>query len=160
MLQDNYTFLEEYKSLEKLCNEIYDAKNGVTCYINEMNERYDSIAASIPGWKDDYYTLKRLRHIRNQLTHEVGTLETEMCTPNDIEYLVTFKQRILSRTDPLAQLILAKKRASPPIDEEPDWPSRPYTPPPRQPDSFWLAFLPLLAVLGVMFLIFFFSTQK
>ena len=32
----NLNFFENYKKLEKLCNEILSVNNGVTQYINEM----------------------------------------------------------------------------------------------------------------------------
>lgn len=158
MLYENYDFLEKFKALEKLCNEIYDAKNGVTCYINEMNERYDYTAASIPNWKEDYRMLKRLRHIRNQLTHDVGTLETQMCTSADIEYLVEFRLRILKRNDPLAMLTKAKKNAVPTYPTEyyddeppyrPHYPHHPHNPDPSSFDTggFIIVLLSILSVI-------------
>ena len=158
MLYENYDFLEKFKALEKLCNEIYDAKNGVTCYINEMNERYDYTAASIPNWKEDYRMLKRLRHIRNQLTHDVGTLETQMCTTADIEYLVEFRLRILKRNDPLAMLTKAKKHSV--GEEEPPYRPRTYTPPQSETSSSWLALIPLLFLLGFLIFVLFISSYK
>ena len=34
---DNYKFLEEYKRLDALCNDIFGVKDGVSEYIRQMN---------------------------------------------------------------------------------------------------------------------------
>ena len=94
-------FIDTYKSLEKLCNDMYGEK-GVSVYIQTMESVCSQQKRSIAGWDDFYYTLKRLRWLRNQIVH-----------PSDVDYEVTEKnifdtQRIyndlLCRKDPLAIL--------------------------------------------------------
>lgn len=100
----NVAFLETYKRLDKLCQELYDAEKGVTSYIDDLKQQSAIGRRRIPGWDHDRNQLIALRHLRNRLTHEVGTMEKPLCTQEDIKEIETMHQRILSRTDPLAQL--------------------------------------------------------
>ena len=104
MDQRNVAFLETYKRLDKLCQELYDAEKGVTSYIDDLKQQSAIGRRRIPGWDHDLNQLIALRHLRNRLTHEVGTMEEPLCTQEDIKEIETMHQRILSRTDPLAQL--------------------------------------------------------
>ena len=70
--------------------------------------------------------LKRLRHIRTQLAHEVGTMDAEMCDRRDIDWLKAFRQSILDTSDPVA--VLTRKSAA-------QRPSRRTAPAYRQPYS-------------------------
>lgn len=98
----NYTFFEEYKKLEKLCNDIYKSHNGVTNYIDDMNKIPSYIYKNIFNFEKDLSILKQLRHIRNKLAHETDAFNTTICKTEDIEWLKTFYERILNQTDPLA----------------------------------------------------------
>ena len=99
-------FLDEFKRLEKLCNEIYDQQHGVTMYIDEM-ERKSAIASGvIYDWDNDLRKLKRVRHIRNNLVHEPGYVSDHDWS--DIVYMKEFCRRILDQQDPLA--LLRKRR--------------------------------------------------
>ena len=62
------------------------------------------------GWKDDYYTLKHYRYIRNQIAHDAYADEENMCSKEDEEWLESFHRRIMTQTDPLA---LYQKTLSP-----------------------------------------------
>lgn len=104
MDQQNVAFLETYKRLDKLCRELYDAEKGVTSYIDDLKQQSAIGRQLVPGWDHDLNQLIALRHLRNRLTHEVGTMEEPLCTQEDIKEIETMHQRILSRTDPLAQL--------------------------------------------------------
>lgn len=104
MNNTNFIFFENYKKLEKICNEIYSANNGVTQYINEMENISYSKYRNIPNWISDLSTLKSLRHIRNQIAHNEGSFSENWCTLKDIEWLNAFYMRILKQTDPLALL--------------------------------------------------------
>ena len=104
MNQLNVAFLETYKRLDKLCQELYDDNKGVTSYIDDLKQQSAIGRRRIPGWDHDLNQLIALRHLRNRLTHEVGTMEKPLCTQEEIEEIETMHQRILSRTDPLAQL--------------------------------------------------------
>lgn len=100
----NLNFFENYKKLEKLCNEILSVNNGVTQYINEMENISSSKYHSIPNWNSDLSSLKRLRHLRNQMAHNEGAFSENLCTINDVEWIINFRSRILKQTDPLALL--------------------------------------------------------
>ena len=107
----NDDFLEAFKRLDKICREMYMNEKGVTSYINDMENTPQYESLYIANWNTDLRQLKRLRHLRNQLTHEVGTLNTDMCTQSDIDWLKSFCWRIFNRTDPLALLYIGKKKA-------------------------------------------------
>ncbi|MDE6746703.1 MAG: hypothetical protein K2J72_08710, partial [Oscillospiraceae bacterium] len=101
MLAIEERLFDEYKHVDKLCREIFSSQSGVTQYITEM-ERIASYGRSvIPSWNDDYYTLKRVRWLRNKIAHESGATE---CNWNDAAWLENFHRRLLARQDPLALL--------------------------------------------------------
>ncbi len=101
MLAIEERLFNEYKQVDKLCREIFSSQSGVTQYITEM-ERIASYGRSvIPSWNDDYYTLKRVRWLRNKIAHESGATE---CNENDAAWLENFHRRLLARQDPLALL--------------------------------------------------------
>lgn len=97
----NIEFLEEYKRIDKLCMEMYRAEKGVTSYIDDMKNTPLHKRKGIYSWDTDFNRLMQLRKIRNQLTHEVGAWDVELCTEEDIEWLITFRQRIFDGDDPL-----------------------------------------------------------
>lgn len=109
----NFIFFEEFKKLDKLCRELYNAPNGVTHYIDDMKAASWDNCRCIPNWKTDLETLIKLRHIRNHLAHTEGAFNENICTPNDIDWIKNFHQRIMSQSDPLAllnQMLRAKKQ--------------------------------------------------
>ncbi len=107
----NQQFLEEYKRLDKLCQEVLGTEKGITAYIDEMK---DSVGGIIPGWAEDLKMLKELRHIRNMLSHDVGTFDQNVCDIDDVEWLEDFHSRIMNGKDPLALLAkTAKKEKAP-----------------------------------------------
>ncbi|MBR5995119.1 MAG: hypothetical protein IK026_00840 [Eubacteriaceae bacterium] len=95
-------FLDEFKRLEKLCNEIYDQQHGVTLYIDEMEQRSSVASKVIYDWDNDLRKLKRVRHIRNNLVHEPGYLGDYDWS--DIAFMKEFCHRILDQQDPLVSL--------------------------------------------------------
>lgn len=104
----NNDFLEEYKQLDKLCREIYSSEKGVTSYLDEMKSVPESEWRGIPNWNSDLRRLSTLRHLRNCLTHEVGTLNEYICMKEDVDWLKEFYNRIFILNDPLS--LLRKKR--------------------------------------------------
>ena len=60
--------VNEFKHLEKICNEIYSEQHGVTLYINEMEQESGYYTGTIIGWDRDLANLKHVRHIRNRVT--------------------------------------------------------------------------------------------
>ena len=59
-------FINSYKRLEKLCNEIYDGNHGISAYIDDM-ARLTSAPLYVFSWNDDLKQLKHYRWIRNQI---------------------------------------------------------------------------------------------
>jgi hypothetical protein len=55
------------------------------------------------GLPEDYDKLKRLRWIRNQLSHEVG-YDSDICEDTDYDWLEAFSHRLYSANDPLATM--------------------------------------------------------
>ena len=106
MEYNNINFLEEYKRLDNLCRQIYriDNESGVTSYINDMNTRSLQERTKIPDFNSSLQRLKYLRGLRNKITHELDTLNRNMCTQTDIDWIMDFYDRILHQEDPLAQL--------------------------------------------------------
>ena len=136
-------FLEQYKRLEVLCNDIFSCRNGVSEYITQMEQIPFCKKRYITSWEKDYLTLKRLRWLRNKITHETSISD---CEGEDIEAISAFYARILNRQDPLAMLYkieqeqLSKEhsnRAEPqPRNNkvaEPDWSAIVQRLPERQP---------------------------
>ena len=99
----NDEFLEAYKSLDKICREIYRSdNNGVSSYIDDMERSWNG-QRYIANWDAERLSLVKLRHIRNKLSHETGTMYmNDMCSKSDIEWLRNFRERILNREDPIA----------------------------------------------------------
>ena len=100
----NVSFLEEYKRLDRLCCEIYRADKGITSYIEDMKSKELTECQFPHTWNSDLSNLLRLRKIRNQLTHEIGTLNVPLCTQADVDWLQGFRQKIYQAADPLALL--------------------------------------------------------
>ena len=103
-------FIDEFKHLEKICNEIYSEQHGVTHYINDMELKSGYASRIVPDWDKDIGYLKRVRHIRNNLVHESD--EVVDYDSSDIEFMKIFYQKIITQQDPLA---LLRKNATKPI---------------------------------------------
>ena len=91
-------FLEEYKSTDALCMDIYGC--GISDYINAMEETSAEYRGVIGGWKDTYYSLKHLRWLRNRITHD--TVATE-CSEKDIAAIRAFRRDLENGRDPVAR---------------------------------------------------------
>ena len=111
MYRTNIFFLEEFKRLDKLCRELYPSSKGVTSYIDDMKSTpgYDSV--HIPGWDYDLKMLTKLRRARNHLSHDVDSFAHDMCTQDEIDWLISFRTRILNSSDPLT--LLRKRKTAP-----------------------------------------------
>lgn len=107
MLAIEERLFDEYKQVDKLCREIFSSQSGVTQYITEMEQSASYGRSVIPSWDDDYYTLKRVRWLRNKIAHESGATE---CNENDAAWLENFHRRLLARQDPLALLSNANQK--------------------------------------------------
>ena len=104
----NYQFLEEYKLLDNLCRDIYgttpDNKLGVTLYLEDMDRKGNHGSIKIPEWTSDYNHLKNIRNARNELVHSRNSISYDICSQYDIDFIRSFKTRILNQTDPIALL--------------------------------------------------------
>ena len=107
----NIVFQEEYKRLDALCRDMYASRGGVSEYIRQMELVSYADRRYCADWETDYKQLKHLRWIRNQLAHEVGTLDENFCTDTEIEWLKNFHQRILNVSDPLSVIRKGKQEA-------------------------------------------------
>ena len=106
-------FLTSYKQLEKLCGERLKDNRCISAYIDQMQKTTRG-ASLVPGWDADLKKLKHYRWIRNQLAHEPGCTEKNMCRPEDTRWLNTFRNRVLNYRDPLSlyrKKSLEKKRS-------------------------------------------------
>ena len=96
-------FIDAFKHLEKLCNDIYGGQHGVTQYIEEMERTSPYLARKVFGWKEDYDSLKHVRHIRNAMVHDDSDYDTAY-TFEDVQFLKNFYNRVMNQQDPLALL--------------------------------------------------------
>lgn len=111
MNNKNIIFQEEYKRLDSLCRDVFASRDGVSEYIRQMELVSYADRKYYADWETDYKQLKHLRWIRNQLAHEVGTLDGNFCTDTQIEWLKNFHQKILNVSDPLSVISKGKLEA-------------------------------------------------
>ena len=115
------SFIDSYKRLEKLCNEIYG--NGVKSYIEEMSS-IPMGSRFVTKWDEDLKKLKHYKWVRNQISHDPDCTEDNMCEPDDAQWLDNFRSRIMAANDPLA---LYRKTRNPQPAQKP---RQTYTPEP------------------------------
>ena len=108
MLTLNLEFQEEYKRLDRLCKDYLSSAEGVSEYIRQMEATPWSNRLYVFTWEDDYKQLKHVRWVRNQLAHEVGTLNSDICTEDDLDWVQSFYNRILNGSDPFTIIREAK----------------------------------------------------
>ena len=94
------SFIDSYKKLEKICNEIYGDNHGISTYIETMTN-IPSASRYVSRWDEDLKLLKHYRWIRNKIVHEPGCTEDNMCDYADIQWLNEFYSRIMTGNDPL-----------------------------------------------------------
>lgn len=94
-------FIAAYKRLEKLCGEVMNDERKVSAYIDEMYRITDG-RFYVPTWSEDLKNLKYYRRLRNQIVHEPGCTEQNMCSAADEKWVTDFYNRILKGTDALA----------------------------------------------------------
>ena len=107
-MENNTKLIEQFSQLEKLCNDIYGDKHGVTLYIDEMKRKNVAGARYVSGWRSDLEALIDARHKRNCLSHGEVSFDTPYASDDDILFLASFKRRVLKQTDPLALLQKAR----------------------------------------------------
>ncbi len=102
------SFMDSYKRLDNLCKTFPDYPKGISSYI-EVMERSNQIRHRCIGWSSDYDRLKKYRYIRNQIAHDNGIYEDEVCDWDDIDWLENFHSRMLNQTDPLGQYFKSQR---------------------------------------------------
>ena len=90
----NQIFFQEYKKVDKLLAEMYQEDKGVSNYIDELERTFYQRHPTAQ-------TLKKLRHIRNQLAHD-PYIDAAICTEAQIEWLKDFYQKLQNQQDPLS----------------------------------------------------------
>lgn len=104
----NIEFQEEYKRLDNLCKDCLKSREGVSEYIRQMASTPWSERRYANTWEIEYEQLKHIRWIRNQFAHEVGTLDYDICTEDDLEWVQSFYDRIINGSDPFAEIQKAR----------------------------------------------------
>ncbi len=102
-------FQEEYKRLDRLCKDYLSSNEGVSEYIRQMESMLWVNRRNVYTWEDDYKQLKHVRWLRNQLAHEVGTLDSGLCTLEDLKWVKSFYNRIINGNDPFTIIRKAKE---------------------------------------------------
>ena len=88
-------FINSYKRLEQLCNDMFNDKHGISIYIDKLSKIDD---------KDkDLKKLKHCRYFRNKIVHEPNCTEDNMCKPEDVKFLNDFYKKIKNHEDPLSK---------------------------------------------------------
>lgn len=99
----NIDFMDLYKSVDRFIRDAYSTTEGVSEYIRQMEQNDLKGRRYVATWGADYDKLKRLRWIRNQLSHEVG-YDSDICEDADYDWLETFSRRLYSANDPLSAM--------------------------------------------------------
>lgn len=103
------TFFEQFKKLDNQCCHMFGCKSGgVTQYIDSMTCNWAG-QQLVPGWVQDYKSLKHVRWLRNKLAHEF--VDYQLSEVEDLEFLEDFHHRVQRGCDPLskAKRLSAKK---------------------------------------------------
>ena len=151
----NYEFFDEYKSLDNLCRDIYgdhvDKKRGVSAYLEDMDRNAYQGALKIPGWTSDYNRLKSARHMRNELAHSCNSMTFDICSQEDIDFVRSFRERILNQTDPISKLRKRLTQPRPSSTSQPQQRPRPtytHTAPQKTPAGCLSIVAPFLIVVA------------
>lgn len=109
MRELNIESQEQYKRIDKLCREMYSSKEGVSTYIQDMENTFYDVRCGVNDWDKVYKELKHVRWMRNQLAHDVS-IDTDFCEQSDIEWVKWFYNCIIECNDPLAIVYNNKKQ--------------------------------------------------
>ncbi len=101
MRELNVEFMNLYIGVDRFIRDAYSSTEGVSEYIRQMERNASKGIRYVTTWSSDYDRLKRLRWIRNQLSHEVG-YDSNICDESDFRWLQNFKERLYSAIDPLS----------------------------------------------------------
>ena len=129
MVEQNIHFHELYKRLDNLCKDCFNSQEGVSEYIKQMEKYMLEGKRYITNWEKEYKDLKHIRWIRNQLAHEIGTLNSDIVENSDISFVANFYNKIIKSTDPLSVLGKYKKSQNQTTKQR----AINYTPTPKRP---------------------------
>ena len=93
-------YFDEYKYVEKICNDMY-GDGGISAYIEIMENTTNGKKVFIHNWDNYYKMLKHLRWLRNQIAHGTGSFDV---TNQDIKDIKQVHNDLLMTQDPLALL--------------------------------------------------------
>ena len=99
----NIDFIDLYKRVDRFIRDAYASLEGVSEYLRQMEQNDFKGRSLVPTWATDYNRLKRLRWIRNQLSHEVG-YDSDICEEADYIWLEEFRSRLYAASDPMSVL--------------------------------------------------------
>ena len=69
-----------------------------------MDKKAYQGAFKVSGWASDYNRLKSAKNIRNELAHSRNSFSTDICSQEDIDFIRSFRARILNQADPISML--------------------------------------------------------
>ena len=99
----NIDFVDLYKRVDRFIRDAFASSEGVSEYLRQMEQNAFKGRGLVPTWATDYNRLKRLRWIRNQLSHEVG-YDSDICEEADYLWLEEFRSRLYATSDPMSEL--------------------------------------------------------
>lgn len=151
-------FIDSYKHLEKLCGEVLNDERKLSAYIDEMISKPRG-SYLVRGWDDDLKQLKHYRWIRNQIAHEPGCSEDNMCNLEDANWLDNFYGRIMNQTDPLTlydkatkpQPVVKKPQVYKPVQPNYTYPVQRQKQ--RKPVGWFVVLLILAAIVAMIFIL-------
>gem|GEM_PF-5152043 len=100
----NLLLIEKFGELEQICNQTYDATHGVSVYIEKMDNSNYLDREEVPNWEYFFKKLKEIRHKRNKISHGEIAFTDVCASMEDLNFIIEFKKRILTKTDPLSIL--------------------------------------------------------
>lgn len=107
----NYQFFEEFTKLNMACVSVYQAEDGTLGYLEQMGSVSAVGADLVPNWVQDLEQLHRYRTVYQALSQSTDAFEECLCTKEDVQWIMEFRNKIMERKDPLALLQLKGYRA-------------------------------------------------
>ena len=100
----NYQFFEEFTKLDKTCVSVYQAEGGTLGYLEMMRSVSAVYAEMVPHWMADLEQLHRYRTVYQSLAQSAEAFDETLCSQEDVDWVLDFIRRIMTREDPLALL--------------------------------------------------------
>ena len=80
---------------------MYNDNHGLSVYIDEMIKALNG-ACYVPEWNENLKQLKHYRRVRNQIVHELGRTEENICDSKDVQWIESLYSHMMLVSDPLA----------------------------------------------------------